>query len=435
MNQKKEPLVFSPEAETILTGYVQWDLCSCDLAISSANAVERLLASEWVHFTAKGYPAGALTRNFSRTETAEFPDERIWWIGNPSSAPESSDGVSAKNIREKYLAEVRALVGNDTLKTGYIRRLLDRPEVWDKLIESVQKRDQEELDALVLEGPYAYRQQETFRTINLTLYSQKAGLGSYTARAFAPDDLHAIALKPWVSWDTEIRNALIRALPIDPTKISPEILIQLWLARDDIMTCPQQARYRYTLAVRKRLLKLFSQAREVNRTGEGDKTARILEITREDGQQRIAIFRTTTVADIEEIDEEKHHNRYHNISQTYCTVYENMEVALQSQVHAIESLERKRLAYKELLPKFVDYTTLSPEEKTALMSRAFAICRKQKSFAAGKLIPLLSRFEKNGNPMGLLNIISTLSGALNSVIGKKTELSTVRELLEASQGN
>lgn len=201
------------------------------------------------------------------------------------------------------------------------------------------------------------------------------------------------------------------------------------------MTYPQQARYRYTLAVRKRLLTLFSQAREVNRTGEGDKTARIIEITREDGQKRIAIFRTTTVADIEEIDEEKHHNRYHTISQTYCTVYENMEVALQSQVHAIESLERKRLAYKELLQKFVDYTTLSPEEKTALMSRAFAICRKQKSFATGKLIPLLSRFEQNGNPMGLLNIISTLSGALNSVIGKKTELSTVHELLEASQEN
>jgi hypothetical protein len=201
------------------------------------------------------------------------------------------------------------------------------------------------------------------------------------------------------------------------------------------MTYPQQARYRYTLTVRKRLLTLFSQAREVNRTGGGDKTARIVEITREDGQKRIAIFRTTTTVDIEEIDEEKHHNRYHNISQTYCTVYENMEVALQSQVHAIDSLERKRLAYRELLSEFVDYTTLPPEEKTALMSRAFGICKKHKSFAAGKLIPLLSRFEQNGNPMGLMHIISTLSGALNSVIGKKTELSTVRELLEASQGN
>ncbi len=94
------------------------------------------------------------------------------------------------------------------------------------------------------------------------------------------------------------------------------------------MTYPQQARYRYTLTVRKRLLTLFSQAREVNRTGEGDKTARILEITREDEQKRIAIFRTTTAVDIEEIDEIKHHNRYYEISKTYCTMYENMQDAL-----------------------------------------------------------------------------------------------------------
>lgn len=60
----------------------------------------------------------------------------------------------------------------------------------------MQKRDQEELDALILEGPYIYRQQETSRTINHTLHGQKAGLGSYTARAFGTDDLHAIALKP-----------------------------------------------------------------------------------------------------------------------------------------------------------------------------------------------------------------------------------------------
>ncbi len=440
MKAEKEPLIFSPEAEAILQSYVAWDLCSCDLAINSANAIERLLASEWVHFPANGYPAGALTRNFSRTEKAEFPDERIWWIANPASAPESSEGVTAKNIREKYLAEVWTFVGNDTLKVGYIRRLLDRPELWDRLIQCVQECDKKELDALILEGPYVYRQQETFRTINRTLHSQKAGLGSYTARAFAPDDLHAIALKPWVRWDSAKRDALIRALPIDPTKISPEILIQLWLAPDDFMTYPQQARYRYTLTVRKRLLTLFSQAREVNRTGEGDKTARILEITREDEQKRIAIFRTTTAVDIEEIDEIKHHNRYYEISKTYCTMYENMQDALWSQVHAIESLERKITPYRELLEDFVKYDTLLPEEREALMTRSFGIFKQHKSFASGKLIPLLSKLqqaEKNrgGHNIQLVNIISTLSWALNSITAKKTEINTVRELLEESQGN
>lgn len=42
MNQKKEPLVFSPKAETILQG-LACGHCSCDLAISSANAIEKLL--------------------------------------------------------------------------------------------------------------------------------------------------------------------------------------------------------------------------------------------------------------------------------------------------------------------------------------------------------------------------------------------------------
>ncbi len=180
------------------------------------------------------------------------------------------------------------------------------------------------------------------------------------------------------------------------------------------MTYPQQARYRYTLAVRKRLLTLFSQAREVNRTEGGDKTARIIEITREDGQKRIAIFRTTTAADIEEIDEIKHHNRYHEISKTYCTVFKNMAEALRSQVHAIESLEAKINVYKELLEKFKEYNTLPPTKKTTLMTRAFGICKKHKSFAAGKLIPLFSKLKQaesrqGGNNIELVNIIATLS--------------------------
>lgn len=43
MELEKESPLLSPEAESILRGYAQGNLCSCDLAIGSANAIERLL--------------------------------------------------------------------------------------------------------------------------------------------------------------------------------------------------------------------------------------------------------------------------------------------------------------------------------------------------------------------------------------------------------
>ena len=65
------------------------------------------------------------------------------------------------------------------------------------------------------------------------------------------------------------------------------------------MTYTLQARRRYTLAVRKRFLTLLAGAQEVNR-GDHGKTARILEVTREDDEKRLIIFRTVTEAKIEE---------------------------------------------------------------------------------------------------------------------------------------
>ncbi len=85
---------------------------------------------------------------------------------------------------------------NDTLKTAYITRLLDKPGICDWIIRYVQERDQEELDTLILAGPYRYRQNELPRTINQTQHRQSATLGSYISRAFAPNDLHAIEKRP-----------------------------------------------------------------------------------------------------------------------------------------------------------------------------------------------------------------------------------------------
>lgn len=130
-----------------------------------------------------------------------------------------------------------------------------------------------------------------------------------------------------------MRDTLIQSLPINPDKIAEETLIKLGLAPDDFMTYTLQARRRYTLSVRQKFLTLLSQAREVNRADHGI-TARILEVTREDDEKRLIIFRTVTEANIEE--KKSGHRRYYEMSATYCSVFENWEEAIRSQTHAVE---------------------------------------------------------------------------------------------------
>lgn len=106
------------------------------------------------------------------------------------------------------------------------------------------------------------------------------------------------------------------------------------------MTYTLQARRRYIMAVRKRFLTVLSNAREVNRTPKErprkEKTARILEVTREDGEKRILIFRTTTDNHIHKTGQKKVRTSHNETYSVYCSVFENREEALRSQEHAAE---------------------------------------------------------------------------------------------------
>lgn len=229
-----------------------------------------------------------------------------------------------------------------------------------------------------------------------------------------------------------MRDILIQSLPIDPDKIAEETLIKLGLAPDDFMTYTLQARRRYTLSIRKKFLTLLSQAQEINRTNQG-KTARILEVTLENGEKRLIIFRTVTEANIEE--KKDGHRRYHEISATYCSVFENWEEAIRSQTHALEGLEEKISDYEKLLFGFKNFNQFHQSVQNALVTEAFAQCKKRRSFSDNKLVPLLSRFVQDGNNLVLGHIIWTLARGLENTKKKKLEIAQVSQLLKEAQEN
>ncbi len=164
------------------------------------------------------------------------------------------------------------------------------------------------------------------------------------------------------------------------------------------MTYTLQARRRYTLAVRKRFLTIFSQAKEVKR-GPGLETARILEVTREDGQKKIAIFRTVTELEVEFIETSKPRKRFHKISKTYCNIYENIDEALRSQIDAVTSIDSKIIRYTQLLVGFRSFEELLPKVKSAYLSEALETCKKQKSFYDRALVKHLSQYIESKNPL------------------------------------
>lgn len=121
----------------------------------------------------------------------------------------------------------------DEIRNGYIRRLLDKPEICDLLIEYFNEYRVEKFRSRLAESEY-FRAggQRSTHTKNIAKYDKHSTLGSYIARTFCPDEVPSIENKGKTSSAIreavlDERESLLRELPIDPDKISDESLVKV----------------------------------------------------------------------------------------------------------------------------------------------------------------------------------------------------------------
>lgn len=61
-----------------------------------------------------------------------------------------------RSVREEYADTIRGLLGNETPDKNYLRRLLDVPELCDRLIYHAQKHDMDVFKRFLAESPYEF---------------------------------------------------------------------------------------------------------------------------------------------------------------------------------------------------------------------------------------------------------------------------------------
>lgn len=61
-----------------------------------------------------------------------------------------------RSVREEYANVMRELLGHETPDKDYLRRLLDVPEICDRLIHHTQQHDMEVFRKFLAESPYEF---------------------------------------------------------------------------------------------------------------------------------------------------------------------------------------------------------------------------------------------------------------------------------------
>lgn len=99
-------------------------------------------------------------------------------------------------------------------------------------------------------------------------------------RTFCPSGIPAIFPNPEEDITEEDIRDIVLTLPIDPEKISDEVIKKMDLAPDDYDTYTAQARLRYKLWIRHRFLSILAGAhvfeREPTLQSPGKTTARLI---------------------------------------------------------------------------------------------------------------------------------------------------------------
>lgn len=366
-----------------------------------------------------------------------------------------ADKITDKHIRDIHRTKIAQLVGRteDEIRSGYVRRLLDKPEICDLLIQYFNEHQIAEFRKYIAGNDY-YKlgQHRLHETKNKARHKQPATLGSYIARTFCPDDMPAIvsAGRSESSMREErlaVRADLIKHLPIDPDAISDESLTKVGLAPDDFKTYTLQARRRYKMAVAPQFLALLSEAKMTERPyagrvkGETKSTARVINFTGADGQEKIGIFSTVTdVSTQTKLSAGKEQNRHHRLADTELRIFAGREEAIRSQEHALEKMNERILVYSDLHNKLSDYAKKGTE-KSAYLSELVEKAKSQFIKKTGYHDQLILRYlvgSTEGKPTPSVVENPAMIGVLKKVLtraiadtkGKIVEVNLLKKQIE-----
>jgi hypothetical protein len=467
------------DAHDILRNYAEGPHYTNDLMIGTANRVEKALEQVWVKISWSGFRGWVLTRLYSRNEVGHFPDSNfkylrdpdifrrevvergatVWGVHRLMYAEElwplcgkDTDKITDKHIRDIHRTRIAQLVGRteDEIRSGYVQRLLDKPEICDLLIRYYNEHQISEFrEHIAGNDYYKLGQHRLLETKNKARHRQPATLGSYIARTFCPDDMPAImsagSSEPSVRGERlAVRADLIKHLPIDPDAISDESLTKVGLAPEDFRTYTLQARRRYKMAVAPQFLALLSEAKMTERPyagkvkGEPKSTARVITFAGADGEEKVGIFSTVTdVSTQVKISEGKEKNRHHRLADTELRIFAGREEAIRSQEHALEKMKERIWVYSELHNKLCDYANKGTE-KSAFLSELVEKAKSQFIKKTGYHDQLILRYlvgstEGKPTPSVLENpsMIGVLKKALTRAIadikGKMAEVNLLKK--------
>lgn len=133
------------------------------------------------------------------------------------------------------IQELLGTVGQELPANAYIKRLLDQPDICQRLIEIfLEHRVAQFHEKIKQNKHFRLGQQRLESSKNAAQHRQPASLGSYIARSLCSPDFAPISARAGVPGTLEekmqSRNDLIRDLPLDPDRISDEAFIKSGLA-------------------------------------------------------------------------------------------------------------------------------------------------------------------------------------------------------------
>lgn len=317
------------------------------------------------------------------------------------------------------------------LNGGMTTRLLDKPSVTSELIERTTLHVQEKLRDVLSEYAWIKRWRAFLsHSVNAQKHNQKATLLSYLMRAFCPDDTAAIFLERDIKFTDEDAVDIIRGLPLDPEKLSDEVLEKIGLTPESYETYTLQARLRYKLWIREKFFEMMSQAdifsAELDHN-EKKSTARILAFDDARGHRRIGSFVNTSDLHIHVTGENKERKHRKKIMHTSFRVFDDFHAFVRSQKYAMRGLLTKGTDIGVLHDLFMNHSELDPEDKKELMTDSLAYFGKKWGFHNRRLSEFIAQIPEV--PQMVWNVVKALYDLDRDLTGKYFEIKKVTRLL------
>ncbi len=307
-------------------------------------------------------------------------------------------------------------------------RLLDKPSITNDLIQRTILHVERKFKNVVGSfGGIKRARPHLEHRINAQKYRQKVTLLSYLIRSFCPDTTQAVIPHESIYLTDEDTMAIIRALPLDPDKLSDEVLEKIGLAPHDYETYTLQARRRYKLWIRERFFEMMSEADVFSfDIGPQQKksTARILRFRDTKGDRKIGSFINTSSLHIHTTPAQRVSR--HKIMDTHFRVFESSADFKKSQSHALEKIVKKWGTVGFFQDAFENYAQLSHEGKDSLLLEASEYFSEKHGFHEQRLIEFISRIAQTPQMVG--NVVRVLYDLDHDLTGKYHELREVLRL-------